>query len=98
MPDPSDLLRALNVALALYVLAQAARPRAIRWWRALPLELRFLQLGLLGLVFAPTWGTVETLVQALPGGSRIPIFTIALAWTAIGITLLHARLRKDPPS
>ena len=96
MPDPSDVLRYANVLLAGYVLVQCLRPVAVRWWRAQPVELRFLLLGLLALVTATGWGTVEALTTTVPGGTRVPALTIALAWTATGVTLLHHHTRKEP--
>ena len=96
MPDLSDVLRYVNVALAGYVLAQCLRPSAIRWWRARPAELRFLLMGMLALLLAAGWGTVESLTTAVAGGTRVPALTLALAWTATGVTLLHHRIRKDP--
>lgn len=96
MPDLSDVLRYVNVILAGYVLAQCLRPSAIRWWRARPAELRFLLMGMLALMLAAGWGTVESITTAIPGGTRVPALTLALAWTATGITLLHHRIRKDP--
>lgn len=97
MPDLSETARYLNTVLALYIVGQAVRPDAVAWWRSRPAEVRFLLLGLLGMTIATGWGTVEVLAQSLPFGSRVLILTIALAWTATGITLLHTRLRKDTP-
>lgn len=96
MPDLIDALRWSNMLLAGYVLVQCLRPAAIRWWRSRPAELRFLLMGLLALMAAAGWGTVETLTTAVPGGTRVPALTLALAWTATGVTLLHHRIRKDP--
>lgn len=92
----SDVLRWVNMVLAGYVLVQCLRPAAIRWWRERPAETRFLLLGMFALVIAVGWGTAETLAAGLPGGTRVPPLTIALAWTATGATLLHRRTRKDP--
>lgn len=92
----SDVLRWMNVALALYVLVQCLRPASARWWSTRPAEVRFLLLGMIALVLAAGWGTAESLAAHLPGGTRVPPLTIALAWTAIGATLLHHRIRKDP--
>ena len=97
MPDLSDVLRYANVVLTGYVLVQCLRPSAIRWWRSRPAELRFLLLGLLAMMLAAGWGTVESLTATVPGGTRVPALTLALAWTATGVTLLHHRIRKDPP-
>lgn len=91
----SDVLRWVNLVLAGYVLVQCLRPGAIRWWRDRPTETRFLLLGMLALVLAAGWGTAETLAADLPGGTRVPPLTIAIAWTATGATLLHHRIRKD---
>ena len=96
MPDLSDVLRYANVLLTVYVLVQCLRPSAIRWWRTRPAELRFLLMGLLALMLAAGWGTVESLTTSVPGGTRVPALTLALAWTATGVTLLHHRIRKDP--
>ena len=95
--DLMDALRIVNVLLTGYVLVQCLRPSAVRWWRSRPAELRFLLMGLLALVTAAGWGTVESLTTAVPGGTRVPALTLALAWTATGVTLLHHRIRKDPP-
>lgn len=98
MIDPiSDVLRWVNILLGVYVLAQCARPSAVRWWRDRPAEVRFLLLGMVGLLLATAWGTLETLASDLPGGTRVPVLTIALAWTATGATLLHHRIRKENP-
>lgn len=94
--DLIDALRIINVLLAGYVLVQCLRPVAVRWWRARPAELRFLLMGLLALLVATGWGTAESITTAVPGGTRVPAFTLALAWTATGVTLLHHRIRKDP--
>ena len=91
----SDVLRWVNLVLAVYVVVQCLRPAAIWWWRARSAETRFLLLGMLALVLAVGWGTAETLAAGLPGGTRVPPLTIALAWAATGATLLHHRIRKD---
>lgn len=91
----SDVLRWVNLVLAGYVLVQCLRPAAIRWWRGRSAETRFLLLGMLSLVLAVGWGTAETLAAGLPGGTRVPPLTIALAWAATCATLLHHRIRKD---
>lgn len=96
MPDPIDALRYANVLLAGYVLVQCLRPVAVRWWRARPAELRFLLMGMLALMVAAGWGTVESIATAVPGGTRVPALTLALAWTATGVTILHHRIRKAP--
>ena len=96
MPDPTEFLRYVNAFLAGYVLVQCLRPVAVRWWRARPAELRFLLMGMLALMIAAGWGTAESITTAVPGGTRVPALTLALAWTATGVTLLHHRIRKDP--
>ncbi|UYG15751.1 hypothetical protein BRM3_08845 [Brachybacterium huguangmaarense] len=89
MIDPFDAIRVLNIALAVYVLIQAAR--AIDWWKTQPTQTRFLLMGMLAMVAATGWAFAEGIVLDLPRGPRVLIYTPALAWCAIGITLTHHR-------
>lgn len=87
-----DTLRAMNAALSLAVLiGMAAR---WRYWRGQDPAARLL-LGALGVLSAAGgYSSLEAAVQhGVPGGPRVLVVTIALAWTAVALVL--ARPRKD---
>lgn len=82
----------MNAALALLVLlGMTAR---WRYWRQQEPTVRLL-LGALGvLVAAGGYSSLEAaLSNGVPGGPRVAVVTIALAWTAVALVL--ARPRKD---
>lgn len=86
-----DVARVVNVLLAVYVLSRSGLLWA--WWDGQAKSLRILLLGLLSVLAVVGWGSIEALIDGVRGGSRVALFTPALAWAAWGITLL-ARERR----
>ena len=90
----ADVFRIINVLLASGALVLMASK--VEVWLAWTTGMRFLALGAGLMVLTSVIGSAESIAGDLPGGIRVPILTVALAWTLAGVHLLD-RPTETPP-
>lgn len=90
------VLRVLSVAATAYFIVLGAL--LWRWWAGLDVTLRFLLLSLLAMSIVVGWGSAESLLRDIPGGSRTIAAAPANLWACAGITLAYLKHRsKETP-
>jgi hypothetical protein len=89
-----DALRMLNILLATGALFLMASKLEV--WLSWTTGMRFLALGAGLFALTSIIGSAESLTSDLPGGYRVPVLTVALAWTLAGVHLIDRP--KNPPT
>lgn len=87
------VLRLMSVALSVYFVVLGAL--LWRWWTTLDMTLRFLLLSLLAMSIVVGWGSLESILRDVPGGSRTIAAAPAQLWAAFGATAAIVRYRKE---
>lgn len=91
--DAWDAVRATNTVLAVTLVAAIAY-RLVSRWRALNVEERYLWQALAVLAGATAYAAVDLIGSGVPGGTRLVLFTAALAFGHAA--LHHGRKRRRP--
>ena len=90
----ADMLRILNVILASGALLLMATKLEV--WLSWTTGMRFLALGAGLMALTSVIGSAESIAGDLPGGVRVPVLTVGLAWTLAGVYLVGRP--TDPPT
>lgn len=96
LDDSADVIRVLNIILCLIPLCVMLTPRAVRYWRLLPVVQRMHLASLTGMLAATAVGSVQAIVADAPGGPHVLIYTAALILATVA-AIIHLSNRRTVP-